>query len=468
MADRKTILFLLVRAFSAALNVFSIAVFTRLAGPVDYGEYLIIFAWATIVFGFATQWMKFAYFGVYRGGARSDEFLLSFGALLSSAILIVLVVTLIAAATGLISLAFSFPIFALVCGMTLYEGAFEASRTRQDDKVMIAAMLLRAVLMLSFGTIVLLEAESAQNLAYAIAVAHVFAALPSLISFRGSDFYSASRTTALRIIYFGWPLALSFGVIAIGQSIDRLLLAYLSGPDKMAPYGVLADFLRQTYMVAGEGIALSLITSAKHYFNLKDRAASDAIMKKAFTACLSASLFGALFFIFLGDDVISVLLGPEFRQSAIAAMPLLAVAFAFMTIRLFYFSQVIYFTSATHLELISSLIFVTVSAVCVLLLVPSQGAIGAATALLLANIATTAFLIIAGRKYYVLPIDWNGGAFIALLALITCAACWLTGFAGIKEPFRIAIELAIFAISAIVLLIRFRFWGVGNTAPANA
>lgn len=465
MADRKTILFLSVRALSAAINVISIAIFTRLAGPLDYGAYLIIFAWATIVFGFTTQWMKFSYFGVYRDGPSSDEFLISFSTLLLLALSIVLSIILLSAATGAISPSISFPIFSLVLGMTIYEGSFEASRTRQNNKIMVVAMLSRAVLILALGTVVLAAAESPQNLAYAIAAAHLLAAIPSIYSFRKSKFNAASRITVLRIILFGWPLALSFGVIAIGQSIDRLLLAHLAGPDKMAPYGVVADFLRQSFMVAGEGIALSLITSAKYYFNIKENAASEEIMRKAFTACLSAALFGALFFIFLGNAVISVLLGPEFRQSAMEAMPLLAIAFAVMTIRLFYFSQVIYFTSATHLELLSSLIFVFVSSTCVFLFVPSYEAQGAAWALLLANIATTAFLVVVSRRYLRLPIDWDGACFIVILALVTCTACWLASLINAIELLQNAVQLTLFLIAAIILLIRFRFW---NTAKTSA
>lgn len=460
MTDRKTILFLFVRALSAAVNVLSIAIFTRLAGPVDYGQYLIIFAWATILFGFATQWMKFAYFGVYRPGPKSDEFLLSFGALALGATGIVFLLVLTVALTGLIPLSISFPVFTLVLGMTFYEGAFEASRTQQDNKIMILAMLLRATLMLLLGAGALIYAESAQNLAYAIAIAHVLAAAPSLFSFRHSNLNAATWTTILKIVRYGWPLALAFGVVAAGQSVDRLLLAQLVGADKMAPYGVISDFLRQTYMVAGEGIALSLITTAKHHFNKGNQAESDRIMRQAFTACLSAAIFGALFFIFLGDEIVSVLLGPDFRQSAIAALPILAIAFAIMTMRLFYFAQIIYFTASTSIELIVALIFVLTSVTGVFLLVPAHGAVGAATALLLANLVSTLLLIAIGRRSYLLPIDRKGAVFIILLAVAAAVICYAIESVGLDKFIRFGAQAAVIGACAVILLLRFRFWGV--------
>ena len=42
---------------AAALNLTSVALFTRLAGPAGYGEYLIAFSWAYVVYGWSTQWL---------------------------------------------------------------------------------------------------------------------------------------------------------------------------------------------------------------------------------------------------------------------------------------------------------------------------------------------------------------------------------------------------------------------------
>ena len=69
MLNTSGLLYLSARAISAAGNLLAVAIFSRLAGPAEYGHYVLIFAWSLIVYGFGAQWMRFAYFGVYQSGA---------------------------------------------------------------------------------------------------------------------------------------------------------------------------------------------------------------------------------------------------------------------------------------------------------------------------------------------------------------------------------------------------------------
>jgi len=61
-----TVLYLGSRGISAAGNLAAVAIFTRIAGTAEYGHYVLIFTWAMLVYGFSTQWTRFAYFGTYR------------------------------------------------------------------------------------------------------------------------------------------------------------------------------------------------------------------------------------------------------------------------------------------------------------------------------------------------------------------------------------------------------------------
>ena len=58
-----------------------------------------------------------------------------------------------------------------------------------------------------------------------------------------------------------------------------------------------------------------------------------------------------------GDAVLRVVLQPEFIAPMRDLIPIFAVAFAFATMRSFYFAQVIYFTNASYLELVVALLF---------------------------------------------------------------------------------------------------------------
>jgi O-antigen/teichoic acid export membrane protein len=169
----------------------------------------------------------------------------------------------------------------------------------------------------------------------------VIAALPCFTAFAGLRFAQGTRAASLHILRYGWPLLLSFGVTAVGQSIDRLLLAHFSGHAALGPYGVVADLLRQSFAVFGEAIILSLVTVAKQHVNEgKLRDANDTL-QKAFNACLAAAAFGAAFFLVFGERLLPLLLGPDFIAPTRDLIPIFTVAFAFMTMRNFYFAQVI-------------------------------------------------------------------------------------------------------------------------------
>ncbi|MFK4813055.1 hypothetical protein ACI3KW_22890, partial [Devosia sp. ZW T5_3] len=66
MSDRHASLYLVSRLAAAVLNLVSVAVFTRLATPEVFGDYLIGFAAAFIVFGGLFQWLMHAHFGVFK------------------------------------------------------------------------------------------------------------------------------------------------------------------------------------------------------------------------------------------------------------------------------------------------------------------------------------------------------------------------------------------------------------------
>ena len=106
-------------------------------------------------------------------------------------------------------------------------------------------------------------------------------------------------------------------------------------------------------------------------------AATEITLRRAFNACLATAVFGAAFFIVFGDVLLRLVLKPDFVGPAHDLIPIFAVAFAFMTMRNFYFAQVIYFTHASYLDLMVSLLFVAVSTVLSLLLVPAYGPHGA-------------------------------------------------------------------------------------------
>jgi O-antigen/teichoic acid export membrane protein len=292
----------------------------------------------------------------------------------------------------------------------------------------------------------------------------LIAAAPALATFSKVRWSHSSRAAALHIVSYGWPLLLSFGVTAVGQSIDRLLLAHYLGMATLGPYGVVADVLRQSFTVLGEAIILSLVTVAKTQANRGDADGAGQTLQKAFNACLAAATFGAAFFIVFGDAVLRVVLQPEFIAPTRDLIPIFAIAFAFMTMRNFYFAQVIYFTNASYLELVVALLFLVISTVLSVLLVPVYGPHGAATALMVACIVACLAFMVLGRRWYRMPIDLT-----ALGVMPSLAALFVFGAHTTAQ--LVQAQSLVFAIDAVILAIcagyAIRHFGLLSLPPAD-
>jgi O-antigen/teichoic acid export membrane protein len=465
MLNTPGLLYLIARAVSAAGNLLAVAIFSRLAGPAEYGHYVLIFAWSLIVYGFGAQWMRFAYFGVYHL-ERFDEYVASLLRLLAAGLAIVAIVLAGLGLFGLFEPSFLVAVFALVCGITLYEAAFEVARTLLNVRGAALAMILRTVLMVGLGSASLYLGGGARGLAIAIAIAHIVAAAPALATFSKIRLSHYSRAASLHIISYGWPLLLSFGVTALGQSMDRLLLAHYLGLATLGPYGVVADVMRQSFTVVGEAIILSLVTVAKTQCNSGKIEAANETLHKAFNACLAAATFGAAFFIVFGNVVLQAIFKPEFVAPISGIIPVLAIAFAFATMRSFYFAQVIYFTKASYLDLIVSLLFLLVSTALSVLLVPLDGPFGAALALMMACIVACIAFMILGRRWFRMPIDLTALGVMPSLAVLFVFGAHMTGDIVPGPSVALVLDAVIFALFGGFAIYHFGLMNLPSTDAA--
>jgi len=432
------------RVFSAAGNLFAVAIFTRLVGPVDYGHYLLIYAWSTIVFGFATQWIGFAYFGVYEA-KRINEYVNSLFQLI--AIALVMLVGGFAAMTwlGFWQPEFLVAVCVLVICMSVYQNALQVSRTKLDPRAGAISMIMRAGLTIALGSSVLWWGGGATGLAFAIGLANLIAAVPSLMSAGRIDLLQGSRAASLRIIKYGWPLMLSMGVMSLGQSVDRLLLGHYVGIAALGTYGVLCDSTRQFFYVVGESINFSMITNAKQHIHEGNNEASTNALLAAFNASFATAALGAAFLIVFGDQIVRVLLGSQFHGDAGSLIPILAIAFGILLLGQFYFNQAIFFSEASFLEPILQTALVLVSAAVSVLLIPIYGQQGAAFAILTAVSVYSIGFIVIGRQYFRMPIDYKGIAIISMVAMIFVFGAWMLD--------RVAPETAISQVSKVAVFV---------------
>ncbi|GBU18100.1 MULTISPECIES: oligosaccharide flippase family protein [Methylobacterium] len=396
MLTRHTITYVGSRGVAALLNLVSVAAFTRLAPVESYGTYLYIFSWGLVLYGATCQWPKFAFFALYdekRGPGQVDTVVRMLGlALLATALLAGLAV-----AAGLVEGRMALAVVAATTGMTLFEGATEIARTRLAALPVGIAVLVRAVLVLTLGSLSLWLTRDPVWLALAVASANVIASLPpARVVWPMLDGH-ASLAEARRLLAYGWPLVFSFGIAALAQVLDRLVVGKSLGPGELGAYGAIADFLKQSFLVFGESIALSMISIAKRDARAGDAAASAGVLEEAARTLTLIAAFGTAFFLSFDDVVVAILLGPDYRAQALVLAPVLIAASVTMMFRAYYFGQVIYFTRTSHLDAIASLVMLVTVGGLSLVLIPRSGVYGAALAFAVGQLAGCLTFVLGSR-----------------------------------------------------------------------
>ncbi|SFG98118.1 lipopolysaccharide biosynthesis protein [Methylobacterium gossipiicola] len=462
MIARHTLTYVGSRGVAAALNMASLAVFTRLAPAEAYGGYLLILSWALVLYGATCQWPKFSFFALYEEARAADQ--------------IGTVIRLLAAMIGLAGLAAALgawlgivappaagAILAAVIGMMVFEGACEIARTRLEAGAVAMAIVLRAVLVLGLGIGVLLWTGRAVDLLLATALANILAALPPLRAIGVLLCGRGSWTEARRLLTYGWPLILSFAAAALAQTIDRLIIGQSVGVAELGAYGAFSDFLRQSFVVFGDSIALALVSIAKREARVGGMEAARPVLEGAARLLAVIAAFGGVFFLAFDDLVVTVLLGPDYRTAALTVAPMLIAASIFLMLRSYYFGQIIYFSASSRLDAVASLTLLVAIAGLSAILIPPYGIAGAAAAVVLGQALACLVFMIGDRTGIRMPVPWRDVAEIGATAL----GCWIVviaieaSTAGRTAP-TVILELVVLLCGIGAMAWRFDILGVAS------
>jgi O-antigen/teichoic acid export membrane protein len=466
MPRQHFVLYLGSRGVAAALNLVSVAVFARLAGPEIYGHYLLVAAWAMIVFGFSAQWACAAFFATY-SEHHAENHIASFVLLIVGVLTAFGLGAIGAGLFGSVDAPFLAALFAMATGLTMFEAAIDVARTRLESGRVATSVLLRAVATLTIGVTAIAWEGTATALALAVAAANVLASLPCLFRYIPYVWRQASVITAGHLFRYGWPLILAFGVSALGQNIDRLFLGAWIGTRELGPYGAISDLIKQTFFVVGESISLAFVSLAKRSATAGDHAHAAAVLETAFTSLVAVAAFGAAFFLCFGPFIFTLVFGPDFARLAAGYFPILVLGNVFLTLRSFYFSQVIYFSESSRLELWVSTVTLAVSAALSALLIPRIGTLGAAISLLAGQATACVAFAIMGRRAYHLPVPIRRGlAIFALVGGFLLVAALVDRVAPTPLIAQ-AINVTLLAASALFAVRRFKLFGVHDVGAVN-
>jgi O-antigen/teichoic acid export membrane protein len=403
-------------AFSAALGLLSVFIFTRLFSPHDYGVYLLGVGFASVISVFLVGWFRNL---ILSGHARNDG--TDVRGLVISGYLICCLTAPIAYGLGrLVGLDTNAALaaVALAVAIGLFELTQDLVRARLMALSVMKATLVRAVAVLGLGGVVAFVSPTGFLLLLSSALAYLLAVLiQSRTAWRGT-IVKFDRSSLAALARSGLPLTLSLTLLAVSSVTDRFMIANLVGAADAGKYVAALDLVRQTLMLPAMSAAAAFFPMAIQIRASQD----DTAVRSHFADCaellLSITLPACLGFAMISGHVANVILGADFREMAAQTMPIIAVAVVFQILTQQYLHASFLLSGRNSFYLINTASIIVANLILSYVLISYYGTVGAAWARLGADVIGFACALVLSRFAFKIPLPLGRLALIMIAGLV--------------------------------------------------
>ena len=413
------------KGLAAILNVVTMALFVRMGGAETYGGFVLFTAIATIVYGLALQWLRFSFFACYREDAGPGFIFAYLG---TQAVGLVLVAggLALAASAGLVTPTEALATGFLVAGLASYDALHEIARTRLHAEIVALGVLVRSALMLALGILAIAGFGSALSLAVAVGVANIGAAIALSASIWRIGAWRWNGADARLLLSYGRPLVPAFGFEAVGNQLDRLLLARFADLAETGRYGAVSDLFRQVLIVVAEAISGAYMAIVRTHVIAGEQERARAVLGQAFLAYVALLTFAPLGFLRFSVPILDTVFGADLRVAIEPALPLIVASSVVAVLRGYYFGQVIHIVQHSRLLLVSTAVHAVTVGIAGLIAIPRYGIEGAAGSLLLGNVLGCAVFIVAWRNHFVMRLPYLEALAVAAFGVAAYVLSGLT------------------------------------------
>lgn len=275
------------RVLTGIIGLISLSVLTHVLSPSDYGQYSVIVAVGLMIAGIGFQWLRQ---GLLRFKKKeigvSSELLGTIGLLFFIVMFVVIAVAII---MRLISERFKFNFSSLeimvICSISFSQAWFElaadAARTELKPWRYSLATFLRSILSLVFGVAAALLWNNIPLVILGVSLGYViasfFAAPKWLMGF--FNISSSTKNQAKSLLIYGIPLAGSFLMIFILDTVDRFMLASMQGYLEAGVYASSYNIAQFSIGTVLAGVGLGVLPIAVDSFRESDSAPTKKLLE---------------------------------------------------------------------------------------------------------------------------------------------------------------------------------------------
>jgi len=415
---RHSFVYLAGRIGPGLLTFLSLVLFSRLVSPAEYGIYSVVVSTAILANLAGFYWTR----------TSLTRFLPVEGnKCLGSVLALTLILTAASAFAALGLYATGLPLrmvllgFLLLLGMAWGDLGLELCRARLNPIHYGLIYTTRAFLALVFG--VALARWGATGLLTGTIIAHFIPFFWQLVRDGFWTHLNWDREQLRTLWRYGWPLGLTFGLAAIVNNSDRLIIAAWLGEEKAGLYAVGYDLARQSLWLLIESVNLAAFPLAVKAMEAGGPAQAIPQLRMNVSLLLAITLPATVGLALLAEPISRIFLGAAFHEVSAWLIPLIAVATALRGLRA-YFDQSFQLTRKTDGQFIVGLCGAGLNLVLNFILIPRMGIAGAAWSAIIAYGLACLASVFVGKHYLPMPLPWREVWRTSLAAGLMAAVLW--------------------------------------------
>lgn len=407
MLIRHSFFYLLARGLPGLVNFFAIALYTRLLSTEEFGRYTMVVAGVGLVHVIIFLWLLLVAGRLLPAAKAAPEKILN--PLLALFFVLAILTLLVAAAASLFLRSTSWRLLIVIAAVLAITQAWHELNLRLATAELAPARYgklsgAKALLAVAIGGIFVTLGFGALGPLLGLAIGSLVASwLFCGVVWRNVRPTFPDRNALQEFCSYGLPLTITFALVWITSSSDRLIIGWLLGEHAAGVYAVGYDLAQQSL-----GLLLTIVNTAALplAINKLERNGSQAAgqqLKINGQLIFFLAFAGAAWLIASGPSILSTFVGPNFRASALEVFPWIAIMAAGVGVKSYHFDLAFHLSKSSKWLILTSGAAAIVNIAMNFVLLPRFGIIGAAWAGLSAISIAIVCSAILGRRQFPMP-----------------------------------------------------------------
>lgn len=408
MLIKHSLLYFVARLLPALVTLVALSVYTRMLVPAEYGRYSLTIVVAMGVNAIVFQWLNLA-LGRFLPECETKALRQRW---ISTAIYSWLGLSvLIIAAIWLLPLSDWFSQFAIVFSMLGILAVAQAwfDLALRFDNIALRPIrygissLLKSVLALGLGYATLLLDQGISGVLLVLALALFISALVQREYWSEARLIHFDPVLLRQMAAYGLPMTLTFLMTFVIDVSGRLFLSSYHGSDAVGVFSASYEFVQY---IAGTLLAVVHLAAFPLIVSLLREGSTQQLkyqLEFNFALVLAVSASACAGLALCSREIATLLLGEQYRDGAVAIMPLVALALFLSVLKSYYFDYAFQLGKNTMLQLVTVVVGAGVTLIACFVLVPAMAIKGA----VLASVAGFGSALLAsfylGPKVFAMP-----------------------------------------------------------------